>query len=253
MLDRLIASDPPPAPLDGRALAISLAVNALGFLLLTWSISGSTPPLEPLEEPVRYVDLAEYQEPDPLPEPPEPEEPLPVPETAPEPTVEDVPLGFQELQVPDPVVGIPDPDSLALALAAEDVRGRGVAGGLARGTATRRDDAGNGGSDDGVIYALPSVSRLPELLNGDELRAVLAELMPRRLRELGVGGVVVLQFVVGADGRVEEEGVVILQNSIPELEGPSRQALRAMRWRPGQVGSRSVRVTVQIPITWSVR
>jgi len=253
VLDRLIASDPPPARLDGRALAVSVGLNALGFLLLTWSIAGSTPELEALQEPVRYVDLAEFEEPEPLPEPPEPEPPVALPEPPPAPPLEDVPLGFQELQIPPPTIGIPDPDSLALVLAAEDVRGRGVAGGLARGTAAATANGGNGGRDESMIYALPSVSRLPELLNGAELQSVLAELMPRRLRELGMGGVVVIQFVVGADGRVEEEGVVIVESSIPELAEPSREALRAMRWRPGQVGSRLVRVTVQIPITWSVR
>lgn len=253
MLDRLIASNPPPRRVDGRALAVSMGLNALGFLLLTWGIAGSAPELEALQEPVRYVDLAEYEEPEPLPEPPEPETPVALPEPPQGPPVEDVPQGFQELQVPPPTIGIPDPDSLALALAAEDVRGRGVAGGLARGTASTAAPQGDGGAEESVVYALPSVSRLPELLNGPELESVLARLMPQRLRELRMGGIVVLQFVVGTDGRVEEEGVVILENPIPELEGPSREALRSMRWRPGQVGSRPVRVTVQIPITWSVR
>lgn len=76
---------------------------------------------------------------------------------------------------------------------------------------------------------------------------------PRRARSLGVEGRVVLQLVVGRDGRVEPDGVKVLR-SIPALDAAAIDAVRQWRFSPARdAAGRAIRVIVRLPVQFSLR
>ncbi len=233
-------------------------------------------------EEVTYVDVTEIPEPpemEPAPAAEEPEraapdEPAPArrqqerapaprqPRDAPEePTSPDEPAGFQELDVPEELSGIPEPRAQE-PVSPEDVRGRGAPGGRAGGQPPEEaggaggEGAGAGGGGgaggDGTFVAA-TVDRQPELTNRDAIARMLQRLYPERLRDMGVEGRVVVQFVIDANGRVEMGSVQILSSSNDAFTRPARQVLGDMLFRPARVGGQNVRMLTQMPITFNVR
>ena len=70
---------------------------------------------------------------------------------------------------------------------------------------------------------------------------------PDIAREAGVEGTVVVQALVGVDGRVRETRVV---RSIPMLNGAAQDAVRQWRFKPALTGGAPVATWVSIPITF---
>ncbi len=220
-------------------------------------------PPEPTEEPapVRQTAPAPRQ---PTPAPPRrapaaPRNPQPSPAQTSE------PAGFQELQVPDvEISGIPKPDISAPPVRAEDFGGRGTPGGTASGTpappvppASARGSGegtrggGTGGEEGGGgTYSANLVDEPAELTNRSEVARVLSRRYPDKLRESGIEGRVVVQFVVDRNGRVENGTVKIINASHDEFVEPTRAALREFRFRPAKRQGQTVRQVVQIPVTW---
>jgi peptide-methionine (S)-S-oxide reductase len=66
----------------------------------------------------------------------------------------------------------------------------------------------------------------------------------------GLSGRVAAQFVVGVDGRVEEESLAVLMASTPDLVTRAAGLIRAWRFEPAQRGGVAVRQLVQQVITW---
>lgn len=76
---------------------------------------------------------------------------------------------------------------------------------------------------------------------------------PRALEDAGVSGRVVLEFVVDTTGRVEAATVVIMSSTHSGFEAPSREAVLAMRFRPGQASGSAVRQMVRQTISFLAR
>jgi TonB family protein len=70
---------------------------------------------------------------------------------------------------------------------------------------------------------------------------------PDIAREAGVEGTVVVQALVGIDGRVRETRVV---RSIPMLNGAAQDAVKLWRFKPAATGGGPVATWVSIPITF---
>lgn len=231
-------------------------------------------------EEVTYVDVSEMPEPpEPAPateEPPAPEDPVPnrpqeqaapaprQPRDAPEePTIPDEPAGFQELDVPRDLSGIPEP-GVQEPVTPEDFGGRGTPGGRAGGeppdepvgTGGRGEAEGGGGPGGGAggdgTFVAATVDRQPRLTNQPAISRMLQRLYPERLRDMGIEGRVVIQFVIDANGRVEMGSVQILSSSHQAFVGPAREVMDDMRFRPARVGGRDVRMLTQMPISFTV-
>lgn len=76
---------------------------------------------------------------------------------------------------------------------------------------------------------------------------------PAVLRESGVQGSVVVQFVVDTLGRVELHDVQIIQSPHPLFTESVREALARYRFAPGEVAGRRVPTRVQIPFEFRLR
>lgn len=282
LFSKLIASDPGAGSWmrNPWGIGVSLLAHLLMLGGVVWAAgTGDGERVADDEfdpEEVTYVDVTEIPEPPEMesaPEVEEPEEPAPArqqPERAPaprqprdapdEPTDPDEPAGFQELEVPEELSGIPEP-GIQEPVSPEDVRGRGAPGGRAGGqppeeagggAGSEGEGAGGGAGGEGTFVAA-TVDRQPELTNRQEIARMLQRLYPERLRDMGVRGRVVVQFVIDANGRVEMGSVRILSSSNDAFTRPARQVLGDMRFRPARVGGRNVRMLTQMPISFNVR
>jgi protein TonB len=92
------------------------------------------------------------------------------------------------------------------------------------------------------------VDRAPRLLGRP-----LEPRYPAVLRESGVRGSVVVQFVVDTLGRVELHDVQIMQSQHPLFTESVREALARYRFAPGEVAGRRVPTRVQIPFEFRLR
>jgi TonB family protein len=178
--------------------------------------------------------------------------------TPPEVTEPDRPAGFQELRTPRDALGVPPPQPSLEAVSPEDFGGRGTPGGVAGGEppppgpppSTAGTGTGGEGGDPNQTYTANAVDRVAELRNRSDLATTMRRLYPSHLRDAGVGGRVVAQFVVSADGRVESGSIRIVSAAHPQLGEQTRRAVADFRFRPAQKGSRNVRQLVQMAIDW---
>ncbi|HUF12375.1 MAG TPA: TonB family protein [Longimicrobiales bacterium] len=223
-------------------------------------------------EDITYIDVTEVppppeveDEPEPEPERPQPQVQEAAPAPAPRPprvtppavTEPDRPAGFQELRPPREAIGVPPPQPQE-AVSAEDFGGRGTPGGVAGGTppppgppaAEAGAGAGGEGVDPNATYTANAVDRVAELRNRGDVATTMRRLYPSHLRDAGVGGRVVAQFVVTADGRVDAGSIRIISAAHPQLGEQTRRAIADFRFRPAQKGNRNVRQLVQMPIVW---
>ena len=64
---------------------------------------------------------------------------------------------------------------------------------------------------------------------------------PRTLRDAGITGIVELQFIVGADGRIDRSSVSVVFESHPDFTASVREAMAEMRFLPAQIGDCATR------------
>lgn len=68
---------------------------------------------------------------------------------------------------------------------------------------------------------------------------------PETLRAMRVEGTVVMEYVVGTNGRVERESIRMINTAHPMFEGAVRQALERSRFVPAEVAGAPVRQLVR--------
>jgi periplasmic protein TonB len=191
----------------------------------------------------------------------------------PSPVATNQPAGFQELRAPDvELSGIPDPRAGATAVRPADFGGRGAVGGSASGipapaapttggggtggtggtAGSGGTGTGGGGGDENRTFSANLVDEPVQLTNGAEVARVLSRRYPNALREAGVEGRVVVQFVVDTNGRVEPGTIKVISASNQEFSEPSRAAITEFRFRPAKRQGRNVRQIVQLPVSWQV-
>lgn len=200
------------------------------------------------EELVEFMDIQEA-EPEPEPEP-EPEEPPPPPDPVETPPP---PKGFQTLEPPsEPPPVIPEVDTSAPPVSAEDFSGIGVAGGTSKGVAggTPQAVAKEEPKGEGFAYEVAVLERKPELTNKSQVASLMQRLYPRMLQDAGIGGTVMMQFVIQADGKVDPASVKVIDSTHEQFGEASVKAVEKFRFRPGRYKGQNVRVLIQMPITW---
>jgi protein TonB len=195
------------------------------------------------EELVTFVDIPPEAA-------PEPETPTPPPPEVQPAETPPPPQGFQELIPPiEPPSVIPDVDTSQPAVNAEDFSGLGQAGGTAEGVEGGTPQALTE-ADSSYAYESAVLDRQPELRNAAQVQSNMARLYPRNLQDAGIGGRVMLEFVIEADGTVEKGSVKIVDASHDQFRSVSTQVVERFRFRPGRYKDRDVRVLVRMPITW---
>ncbi len=76
---------------------------------------------------------------------------------------------------------------------------------------------------------------------------------PSSLRESGVEGRVLAQFVVGENGRYEGGSLKILDSSNPAFTAAVKDALPRMRFSAAQIGGKKVAQLVQMPFQFHLQ
>ncbi|MEP6549548.1 MAG: TonB family protein [Gemmatimonadales bacterium] len=214
-------------------------------------------------EDVRFVEMKKPEPPPPpkkeLPPPPKKETPKP---KAPTPKVVQVqlpkyvapapPKGFKVLP---PALNIPTTIptvDLSKAITNEnDFSGKGVAGGSSKGVKGGTGKEGDTGKSAGVAdhgpYMEFQVEKPVEKIGG------AVPDYPLGLRDAGVEGEVMAQFVVNESGRYESGTLKILSSSNPQFTAAVKDALPRMRFSAAQIGGRKVQQLVQMPFQFNIK
>ena len=178
------------------------------------------------EELVEFVDIEEQK-----PEPPPPP-----------------PAATQALEPPaEPPAAIPAVDPSAPAVSAADFTGIGV---VAPEAAPAPPPAPAPEAAPDFAYEVAVLERVPELSNKGAIGSIMERLYPRLLQDAGIGGTVVMQFVIEPDGTVDMSSAKVLESSNEQLSEASMKAIERFRFRPGRYKGENVRVLIQMPITW---
>lgn len=96
----------------------------------------------------------------------------------------------------------------------------------------------------GTVFTADQVDQVATVAPGVRF----APAFPDSLRQ--VGGQVVAEFVVGADGEIEDATVGFVTTTHPALAATVRAALETVRFEPAHRGGRAVRQVVQWPVTF---
>ncbi|MGI9189233.1 MAG: energy transducer TonB [Longimicrobiaceae bacterium] len=234
---------------------VSTSVIIHGLILAGAVAASVAMPAEVKDELVEYVELKpeappepEKTEPEPEPEPPPPE---PEPQAAPP-----VAKGFQDIVPPkEPPPKIPDilPDERAVNK--EDFSGIGKSGGVAEGIdkGVRQSTAKREEPADAGVYNINVVEERPKIRNGADIQRQISRQYPPLLRDSGVNGNVVLQFVVSESGNVEPGSVTVVSASHDAFGDVARKITDRMKFSPAKVGGRAVRVMVTFPVTFNTK
>lgn len=214
-------------------------------------------------ENLRYVEMKKPEPPPPpkkeLPPPPKKETPKP---KAPTPKVVEVqlpkdiapapPKGFK---VVPPAVNIPTTIptvDLSKAITNEaDFSGKGVAGGSSKGVEGGTGKEGDTGKSAGAAEHGPymefQVEKAVEKIGGDSPE------YPSSLRDAGVEGEVMAQFVVNESGRYESGTLKILSSSNSQFTAAVKDALPRMKFSAAQIGGKKVQQLVQMPFKFNIK
>ncbi len=90
----------------------------------------------------------------------------------------------------------------------------------------------------------------PVLINVNQVQSTLQRLYPRMLQDAGIEGTVVMQFVITETGEVDPTTVKVISATHDQFASASEKAVERFRFRPGKYKGESVRVLIQMPITW---
>ncbi len=214
-------------------------------------------------ENLRYVEMKKPEPPPPpkkeLPPPPKKETPKP---KAPTPKVVQVqlpkyvapapPKGFKVLP---PALNIPTTIptvDLSKAITNEnDFSGKGVAGGSSKGvvggTGKEGDTGKSAGAADHGPYMEFQVEKPVKMIGG------ASPDYPVGLREAGVEGEVMAQFVVNESGRYDSGTLKILSSSNSQFTDAVKDALPRMKFSAAQIGGRKVQQLVQMPFKFNIK
>lgn len=232
---------------------------------------------ESVDEEVTYVDISSFpppppppaarQEPEPQPQQaePQPTQPQPRPQRPPQsrtpPRSTDIVEPVDSM--PEPLGDVPAPAPIeaprvegppAGAVSATPQRG-GQAGGVQGGVEGGRvggQVGATGPPDEGGTFVAAVVDKKAELTNRRELPRIMERLYPDVLKNAGIGGRVVVQFVVEPSGRIDMSTVKVMAAEHDGLVEATKKALREFRFSPARMGDRKVRMLTQMPIVWQV-
>ena len=259
---RLLESKPDKKgrSVGGALFSIILHVSIIFLAVFATARAGIRKAEKPKEEKVNFVAVKKDEPPPPKkeiekpkPEPPKPKK-APAPPKIEQPKVA-APAPPQGFKVVAPPVNIPTTMpavDLSKAITNEsDFSGKGVAGGSANGVKGGTGDENSTGKDAGEEHKGPymefQVEKVVEKIGGD------APEYPQMLRDQGVEGKVLAQFVVGENGRYQGGTLKILDSSNPAFTAAVKDALPRMRFSAAQIGGKKVAQLVQMPFQFNLK
>ncbi len=231
MFDHLLASAPPRREKSLPSALTSISIHA-GVIWLAVTVTIKTAEvIEEAQADTTMIFLTQEAEVE--------AEPPPVQEIL---TIQPPPKGFQVLQAPIEIPTEIPPIDLSERFDPRDFSGSGVQGGVFSGV-----EGGTGPVDLSVTFNEAMVDERPERLSGPLPR------YPEMLRQAGIEGSVMLEFVIDTAGRVEAALIKVLQSTNRAFEGPAKDVIRRSLYRPGRVRGQAVRVLVTQQIGFTIQ
>ncbi len=233
MFDHLIASTPQHG---GAKKSLPSAVTSLSIHVgLIWlAVVATIKTAEVIEEAqadTTMIFLTQEAKPE--------NEPPPVQEIL---SIDPPPKGFQILVAPIDIPTEIPPVDLSERFDPRDFSGIGVEGGVFSGVV-----GGTGPVDFTQTFLEAAVDERPERLSGPYPR------YPEMLRQAGIEGFVLLEFVIDTSGHVEEGSLKVLQSTNRAFEGPAKVVITGSLYRPGRVRGQAVRVLVSQRIGFTIQ
>jgi len=237
----------------GTIFSIVLHLTILFLAIFATARAGVRRGEKPRETKVNFVAVKK----DEPPPPPKKELPKEAPKVVNLPRLpkEVAPAPPKGFKVVPPVVNIPTNiptvDLSKTVTNENDFSGKGVAGGSDKGvkggTGTDGDIGKLAGAADHGPYMEFQVEKPVEKIGGD------APEYPASLRDSGVEGTVLAQFVVNESGRYEGGSLKILSSSNPAFTAAVKDALPRMRFSAAQIGGKKVQQLVQMPFQFHLQ
>ena len=236
MFNNLLESKPKKEKRGGGTVT-SIVLHSIVVGLAVYATANAAIQNEkPRQEKIDFVETPKDEPPPPKDEPPPPPPPDIV--AAPPP-----PKGFQVLTAPVEIPDvIPDFDLSKKVTDENDFSGKGVAGGVAKGV-----EGGKAVVQSDQPYFEFQVEKPVVPAPGST-----SPRYPDMLRQAGVEGEVLAQFVVDTTGRAEAGSLKILKSSHDLFVQSVKNALPQMKFIPAEVGGRKVKQLVQQPFTFSI-
>ena len=236
MFNNLLESKPKKEKRGGGTVT-SIVLHSIVVGLAVYATANAAIQNEkPKQEKIDFVETPKDEPPPPKDEPPPPPPPDIV--AAPPP-----PKGFQVLTAPVEIPDvIPDIDLSKKVTDENDFSGKGVAGGVAKGV-----EGGKAVVQSDQPYFEFQVEKPVVPAPGST-----SPRYPDMLRQAGVEGEVLAQFVVDTTGRAEAGSLKILKSSHDLFVQSVKNALPQMKFIPAEVGGRKVKQLVQQPFTFSI-
>jgi protein TonB len=235
MFNNLLESKPKKEKRGGGTVTSVVVHSILVGLAVYATANAAIRNEKPKQEKIDFVETPKDQPP-PKEEPPPPPPPDIV--VAPPP-----PKGFQVLTAPVEIPDvIPDIDLSKKVTDENDFSGKGVAGGTSKGV-----EGGKAVVQSDQPYFEFQVEKPVVPAPGS-----VQPRYPDMLRQAGVEGEVLAQFVVDTTGKAEPGSLKILKSSHDMFVQSVKNALPQMKFIPAEVGGRKVKQLVQQPFTFSI-
>lgn len=236
MFNNLLESKPKKEKRGGGTVTSVVVHSILVGLAVYATANAAIKNEKPRQEKIDFVETPKDEPPPPKDEPPPPPPPDVV--AAPPP-----PKGFQVLTAPVEIPDvIPDIDLSKKVTDESDFSGKGVAGGTAKGV-----EGGKAVVQSDQPYFEFQVEKPVVPAPGS-----VSPRYPDMLRQAGVEGEVLAQFVVDTTGRAEPGSLKILKSSHDMFVQSVKNALPQMKFIPAEVGGRKVKQLVQQPFSFSI-
>ena len=235
MFNNLLESKPKKEKRGGGTVTSVVVHSILVGLAVYATANAAIRNEKPKQEKIDFVETPKDQPP-PKEEPPPPPPPDVV--VAPPP-----PKGFQVLTAPVEIPDvIPDIDLSKKVTDESDFSGKGVAGGTSKGV-----EGGKAVVQSDQPYFEFQVEKPVVPAPGS-----ISPRYPDMLRQAGVEGEVLAQFVVDTTGKAEPGSLKILKSSHDLFIQSVKNALPQMKFIPAEVGGRKVKQLVQQPFSFSI-
>jgi protein TonB len=100
------------------------------------------------------------------------------------------------------------------------------------------------------IYGPQDLSAPPKLVSPAATARLIARSYPETLRSSGTGGIVELQFVINADGKVDPSSIQVTDSPVAALGTAAKAVVEKMEFVPGKKDGQAVRSRVSLPIQY---
>ncbi len=103
------------------------------------------------------------------------------------------------------------------------------------------------------VYELSELSSPPKLASAVNTARLIQESYPADLKSRGVGGMVEVEFVVDAEGKVDPASVQVVDATQTALGEAAKKVVPKLDFNPGKLNGSAVKTKVVLPIVYKAK